>query len=448
MTAQKADKMRNISLSTVRKILLLSSVLVLMLTLCGCRTRITNNDEVSNVMYDEEGIMQDEYNMRRDELGLGRAPTPIFTGFGAPDTDEEYDYGSDSEMLEDYDPNDYTEEPYEDTDETVSPGRSSGNGTASQGSGNSISRRSSSGQSSSEVSGNTIKVVLDGNGGTIEGNSSVTVKVNKNGKYGEFPEPDLRDGYAFTGWYTKSSGGTEVTEETKVATSKKHRLYAHWMKIGDEAAVTHKVTFDTNAPSGETAVLSGNTQITITEGGTYEEMPSAECTGYSFLGWFTAVNDDGSKIENGSKVDIKADQTLYAHWKKAEPLEYWTAKLNKTVDSLADEDKPTYSSNSANSDFLKNSGMKKGGDSYEYLIFFGKEEDAVKGDKQTIVIPEKAVKGSDAEQLIYKYKLINKLYEKTGLDTDAAVSELGIDPTELDDIVILPAAEESGDSGE
>ena len=49
--------MRMIKNSRVSKILFLAAVLILMLGLCGCRTRITNNDEVSNVMYDEEGLM-------------------------------------------------------------------------------------------------------------------------------------------------------------------------------------------------------------------------------------------------------------------------------------------------------------------------------------------------------------------------------------------------------
>ena len=110
--------MRIITGSKVRKILLLASVLLLMLALCGCRTRITNNDEVSNVMYDEEGFMQDDYNMRRDELGLSKAKKPIFTGLGAPSDDyEDYEsgYDGDAQMLEDYEPEE--EEEYDDSEE-------------------------------------------------------------------------------------------------------------------------------------------------------------------------------------------------------------------------------------------------------------------------------------------------------------------------------------------
>ena len=433
--------MRNTSLSRVRKIILLASVLVLMLALCGCRTRITNNDEVSNVMYDEEGYRQDEYNMRRDALGLGKAPKPVFTGFGAPENDEEYDYGSDSEMLEEYDPDEEGLDPYADTEDTSSDEASTTGGN-SGGSQRRVIRRNSSSGSSKASEGVTVK--LNPNGGTCKTKS---VKIKTGDNYGELPAA-TRDGYDFLGWYTRKDEGEGilVLPETKMGATKNHTLYAHWSKQG-ETVNSYTVTFNTNPPAGEEAVLSGNQQITVQEGGSYQEMPSAACTGYSFLGWFTAATD-GSKIEEGSKADIKADKTLYAHWDKAEPLEYWTAKLNKTVDSLADVEKKTYSSNSAHTDFLKNSGMKKGGDSYDFLIFFGKEEEAVAGDKPTLVIPKQAVEGTEEEQLIYKYKLINYLYGDIGPDTDAAVNELGIDPTELKDIVELAPAEESGDSGD
>lgn len=423
------------SRTTLIRILLLMAMMIVMMSLCGCRTRITNNDEVSGVMYDEDGYMMDNYQMRRDELGLSTAKKPLFTGLGAPADDDSGDYNDDdAQMLEDYDPSMYEEDLNE--PEEVSDGPSSGSGSSSQGSGGRVIRRNTGGGSSSSDS--YIEVVLEPNGGTC---SEESVKVKKGGKYGKLPAATWED-HEFLGWYTKEKGGTKVGENTKVGATKSHFLYAHW-KDSSEESKGYTVTFNTNPPEGEEATLSGNQQITVTEGGNYQGMPSATCTGYSFLGWFTAATD-GSKIEEGSKADIKADQTLYAHWDK-DPLKYWTAKLNKTVTSITDEDKYTYSANSDHTEFLQDCGMKKGDGSYEYLIFFGKAEDAVKGDKPTIVIPEEATKGTDTEQLIYKYKLINELYEKTGLDTTAAANELDVDLTKLKDIVILPAAEGSGE---
>ena len=126
--------MRKISESRVRKLLILASVLVLMLTLCGCRTRITNNDEVTNVMYDEEGWMQEEYDMRREELSVSKAEKPIFTGFGSAE-DEDYDedyYEGDEDFMEDYDPE--MDDEYSDADEPdTTENDSDGNGTKKHG---------------------------------------------------------------------------------------------------------------------------------------------------------------------------------------------------------------------------------------------------------------------------------------------------------------------------
>lgn len=225
--------MKRNNYSKVRKIMILAAVLVLMLALCGCRTRITNNDEVSNVMYDEKGSLQDEYNMRRDELGLSRAKKPIFTGFGAPEEDyEDYDYGEDAQTLEDYEP-DESEEPYDDTEEPESAsGSASGSGTSESGSGKVIRKRTSGGNSSADAT--EVEVVLDAgtNGGTIGGSKTATVSLKKTGTY-DLPSPDARDGYNFTGWFTRKEGGTNV-DGRKLASEKKHKLYAQWEKVKTE----------------------------------------------------------------------------------------------------------------------------------------------------------------------------------------------------------------------
>lgn len=73
-----------------------------------------------------------------------------------------------------------------------------------------------------------LKVKLDSAGGEITSN---TLNVIYSQEYGEIPTP-TRKGYIFEGWYTKTTGGTKVTAETKVTETKDHTLYAHWRADG------------------------------------------------------------------------------------------------------------------------------------------------------------------------------------------------------------------------
>ena len=279
--------MRIITGSKVRKILLLASVLLLMLALCGCRTRITNNDEVSNVMYDEEGFMQDDYNMRRDELGLSKAKKPIFTGLGAPSDDyEDYEsgYDGDAQMLEDYEPEE--EEEYDDSEEPeTASGTSSGDGTSSQGSGRVIRRKVVNGGSSKDSDG-TVTVSFDANGGTCDADS---IKVKTGSKYGTLPSA-TREGYDFAGSYTKKGDGEgkKVSSSTKMAATKDHKLYAHWNKAAEETTYTVIYT-------------DGVGEETIFEDKRFDNLKAGDATpafgdnparsGYSYLGWNPALTD-------------------------------------------------------------------------------------------------------------------------------------------------------------
>ena len=88
-------------------------------------------------------------------------------------------------------------------------------------------------------------------------------------------------------------------------------LYAQWK------ANTYTVTFDTN---GGNAVTPSS--ITVTYDSTYGSLPvptraSSSALGftttYTFNGWWTAKSG-GTKIDATTKVEITANQTLYAHW--------------------------------------------------------------------------------------------------------------------------------------
>lgn len=82
-----------------------------------------------------------------------------------------------------------------------------------------------------------LKVKLDSTGGDITSN---TLDVIYSEEYGEIPTP-IKKGYVFEGWYTKSVGGTRITEETIVTETKNHTLYAQWKaEIIKCSALTYK----------------------------------------------------------------------------------------------------------------------------------------------------------------------------------------------------------------
>lgn len=429
----------------ITKLGLLMVMTLIMLALCGCRTRITNNNEVSNVMYDEDGYMQEEYQMRRDELSLNKANKPLFTGFGGSDQEdyEEYGYGDDSEMLEDYDSEDYDEDTYdpeaeEDQDNPTSPTArraQNGNGTTSPGTNSRVVRRRVVRRPTQPTS-SYVEVVLDANGGKCSA-SSIKVKVGE--KYSSLPKA-TRSGYDFSGWYTKSSGGTKVTKNTKVTVSRKHKLYAHWKKAKEEEEETPTKPEPTPTPTevkytvtytdGAGGKVFADQKYTCKEGDAtpaFSGTPARD--GYRFDGeWSPAIADT-----------VTADVTYTAKWVNL--YDEWSGELSGTVDGLEDDEKVTYAIHGSDKgdDFLKGAGMSKGeDDSYDTIIIFGTKEDAQNIDNETdnpdgkriLAIPKEAIKGStkDSAKLLYKFKLFNILYG--GYDIDAIAEELGIDDSE------------------
>lgn len=76
-----------------------------------------------------------------------------------------------------------------------------------------------------EKIGNAVAVTFDANGGSVGTTSS---SVTYGGTYGTLPTPETRTGYTFNGWYTASSGGTKVTEDTIVTITADQTLYGYW----------------------------------------------------------------------------------------------------------------------------------------------------------------------------------------------------------------------------
>ena len=145
--------------------------------------------------------------------------------------------------------------------------------------------------------GGNYTVTFNANGGaTPTASKTVTYGFT----YGTLPTP-TRTGYTSSGWYTATSGGSQVTSSTTVSLSANQTLYARW------TANTYTVTFNANGGTTPTASKS------VTYASTYGTLPTPTRTGHSFSGWYTA-SSGGSKITSSSTVSITANQTLYAHW--------------------------------------------------------------------------------------------------------------------------------------
>jgi len=55
-----------------------------------------------------------------------------------------------------------------------------------------------------------------------------SMKVTYKAKYGALPSAS-RAGYTFVGWFTKTSGGTQITDESIVKITGTQTLYARWV---------------------------------------------------------------------------------------------------------------------------------------------------------------------------------------------------------------------------
>ena len=143
----------------------------------------------------------------------------------------------------------------------------------------------------------TLSVKYDATGGIVSNGSK---KVTYLGNYGDLELPK-RDGYTFLGWYTAATGGTQITKDTNVEVTADQTVYAHW------AANSYTVTF--NADGG---TVNTNSK-TVIFGNAYGELPTPSRSGYTFAGWWTAV-DSGEQVNAGSAVKTASDHVLYAHW--------------------------------------------------------------------------------------------------------------------------------------
>ena len=441
--------MKMISSNRVIKFIFLAVVLILMLALCGCRTRVTNNSEVTNVMYDEDGMLSEEYDMRREELELSIAKKPIITGWGtAPEDESQYYDDDDADVLEEYDA-DAFEGPDDDDDEEK-PKASTATGRRTTSTSRPTTRPSGSGGTT--VS--RVKITLDANGG--KSNINVTYRT-ANGQYGALPTP-TREGYKFKGWYTKKEGGTKITSTTKIKGNQGVTLYAQWEK--DKKTKPKKEEKTDPEPSKpeepEKPEEPQEEEVYYTviytdgEGGkvfgdkSFANLKKSDNTpkyneddkppfreGYSFLGWSPEPTStiDVSNADSNHRITYTAQwKDNYAAWSSY--FKDQTDNLD-TVDCVVDGDDIDELVSSCNGN--------SGGESPKIAIVETKKSlkdlteedaDAARGScDKVIFISKNAAKDEDPYKSLY-LRLLLLSYMHDGVDIGTAMEDLGIGENE------------------
>ena len=116
-----------------------------------------------------------------------------------------------------------------------------------------------------------------------------------------FSDP-VKEGNAFLSWCLDTECDEKYDPKTTDIT-KVSELYAQWSP--------NNYTVTLNVNGGD--ILSVNV-ITVTYGQSYNYLPNATRTGYTFTGWFTEENG-GIEVTNETTANIIAgNHTLYAHW--------------------------------------------------------------------------------------------------------------------------------------
>lgn len=169
----------------------------------------------------------------------------------------------------------------------------------------------SSGSSGGGSTATKYTLTYNPNGGSVYPTSK---QLAAGEKYGTLPTP-TRSGHTFNGWYTSATGGSKVSETTKMG-SFNVTIYAHWT----ENVKTYTVKYNGNGNTGGSTASSTHT-VGVAKNLTANGFTR---TGYTFAGWNTSANGNGTSYADKESVkDLSttngATVTLYAKWT---PREY------------------------------------------------------------------------------------------------------------------------------
>ena len=165
-----------------------------------------------------------------------------------------------------------------------------------------------------------IPITLDKNGGTSAGSATVDVGASALSTITHAAKTD----WNLTGYWTNTSGGykvinadgTFVTYNSNVSTYLNNATPSTWKKTSATTLYAQwnqsfPVTYNANGGSGTMTDASSpySTGATVTV-----KTNTFTRDGYTFTGWNTSAEGDGTPYANGATFTISAATTLYAQW--------------------------------------------------------------------------------------------------------------------------------------
>ena len=215
--------------------------------------------------------------------------------------------------------------------------------------------------------------------------------------------PD-RDGYTFLGWFTESTGGTQVdaSDTVGVIEDREQTLYAHW------EATSYTITFD--FAGGEIAsdhIWAGEYDVTLQQL-TYtvestDVLPEAVKPYHEFAGWkVTEIDEDSSwpadaVIEAGKNVnEYYGNVTLTAQWTRSatavvEQYKYAADGYWMLIVSAADMDGTEYQFNDEPMYYIDDENYAVNGVNQVFYTLIS--EDYLKQDDQGNIVTELSDEG-------------------------------------------------------
>mgnify|MGYP000830359211 FL=1 len=162
---------------------------------------------------------------------------------------------------------------------------------------------------------NSYTLTYNVNGGNAVSPASKSVQYGS--AYGTLPTPTKNSNaeftYAFAGWYTAASGGTQVTANTTMGASNT-TIYAHWTATRRSYTIGYQTTYGSLNRTSQSVAYGSKGSCTLT-------MPSndAQYT-YTFQGWYTAANGGGTKVGSSLTLEtpsVTGAATYYAYVTRA-----------------------------------------------------------------------------------------------------------------------------------